>query len=134
MRLWKGTCFCRRVLLSSSFFLSFFLSIFLSFFFSFFFSHPDSCLKIKIFVVKNISAECNNLSVCWDFCATRCLHPHCRDALAHARRQAISAHASLETTIPLHSRFFPIVHIIFRKVHILFQLLTYLRGIDTEGI
>ena len=44
---WKGTCFCRRVLLSSSFF--FFLSVFLSFFFS----HPDSCLIIKIFVVKN---------------------------------------------------------------------------------
>ena len=36
VRLWKTTCFCRRVLLS------FFL---LS---AFFFSHPESCLKIKI--------------------------------------------------------------------------------------
>ena len=35
---WKGTRFCRRVLLSSFFFL---LS---------FFSHPESCLKIKILV------------------------------------------------------------------------------------
>ena len=37
VRLWKETCFCRRVLLPP-FFLSFF-----------FFSHPESCLKIEIF-------------------------------------------------------------------------------------
>ena len=36
MRLWKGTCFCRRVLLLSSLF-----------------SHPESCLKIEFIVGKS---------------------------------------------------------------------------------
>ena len=51
VRLWKGTCFCRRVLLSfsSSFFLSSFFLLLSSFFLSSSLT-PESCLKIRMFV------------------------------------------------------------------------------------
>ena len=60
VRLWKWTCFDRRVLLSSFFFLllSFFFLLsssflLLPFSFSSFFSHPESCLKIGSVVGKS---------------------------------------------------------------------------------